>query len=49
MDKVSSTAKINPGSYLPSRSAVFARLRDAEQTNTVLERNVVVSFLRGCY
>ncbi|MGQ4601633.1 helix-turn-helix domain-containing protein [Nocardia sp. R6R-6] len=49
MEKVLSTAKIHPGSYLPSRSAVFARFRDAEQTNTLPERDVVVSFLRGCY
>ncbi|MGW6730221.1 helix-turn-helix domain-containing protein [Nocardia sp. NPDC055029] len=49
MDKVLSTAKIHPGSYLPSRSAVFARFRDAEQSNTLPERDVVVSFLRGCY
>ncbi|MFD3427682.1 helix-turn-helix domain-containing protein [Nocardia fluminea] len=49
MDKVLSTAKIHPGSYIPRRSTVFRRFREAEETNTLVERDIVVSFLRGCY
>ncbi|MGW5386511.1 helix-turn-helix domain-containing protein [Nocardia sp. NPDC003963] len=49
MEKVLATAKQHRGTYLPCRSAVFARFRDAEQSNILVERNVVVGFLRGCY
>ncbi|MFI5497479.1 helix-turn-helix domain-containing protein [Nocardia asteroides] len=49
MERVLRAAQRHPGNHLPCRSAVFARFRDAEQSDRLPERDVVISFLRGCY
>jgi hypothetical protein len=42
-------ARIHPGSWPGGRSTLYSKVSQAAQKNTLLDRDLVESFVRGCY